>query len=484
MNTSGAVATVFVVGLVVVAGWVFYTRFVPSQGGGLFGGSGGSSGATLTTPPPSGVSALLVDGPVVATTPSTFWAISAHAGCGTCITSNPGVGQFLNQTPITWFRYGAGEDACNVSANIQYTGNGVANGPCASSISSFKVWCYSLTPHCHSILTIPGENNLTWVATQTVNYVENTVGFHPDLWAVGNEPAAYTHYGKAWTAWRTGDSAGGSPIDYAVEVRNYIAAARAVDATTQFVGIEAACSCNHLWIQDVAKVDGSLITWMAYHSYPGGRGTVGETLTNFYNILTSATNISQTLASVKADVLTGCPSCTSFQYSIGEYNAGLSGPNWSAFLTGYADAAFFAASLVQALVANVSDWTYFTLTGDPFSMFNASNNSMTQTGLLYTKVFTKTILGRVHQTSVQTTVPGVFSVAVSNGTREWVLVVNTNLTQTLNLATTGLLQSGTQGFVATWYPNGISPSDTNPASLPGTFLVPPQGILMFGNYGA
>jgi hypothetical protein len=475
-NGAGAAAAAIVVVVLLYLAGVAYVELRDPQT--VLGAGGDPANDTA----PADAQAVVLDGPSIATTPSTFWAVSAHVGCPSCLTSDPALGAFLNSTPITWYRVGAGDDACNITLDAAYNASGDAVGACAVNLASFKSWCYSLTPHCHSIVQLPGETNNSGIDSSDVAYIEGTIGLYPDLWAIGNEPSNWEHYGEPWASWQPGDHNEPTPVAYAVDVRNAIAAIRGVDPSARFVGIENS-GPNPSFLQNLTRIDGSLIDWVAYHTYPGGTGgPASPTVAGLYALLNGSASIPRTYAGVRNSTDKYCTSCSSLPISIGEYNLGTTNSTWDTFLGEFPGVIFLAASLTQALRANVSDWTYFALDLDPFSLFNVTTNEPTDLGILYDTVFAKTVLGEVLPEVLHTPATGVWSVEVSNGTREWLLVVSANLTRTVDLDTAGSFPIGTAGTEISWASNASAPTVSRSSDLPSSYSLPPQSLLLLANY--
>ncbi|MCI4330371.1 MAG: hypothetical protein L3K19_00790 [Thermoplasmata archaeon] len=426
-----------------------------------------------------GVARSLAVGPRIADTPGSFWSLDAQTSCASCISSNASVTGFLSATPFTWVRYGQMTDACNISVGLQYSADGVSSHGCGFDVYALKAWCASLTPHCHAILSLPGENNNSAEDSAIAKWIVQTVGFQPAYWSIGNEPTGWTHYGIPWAHWRSTDRVAPSSLAYALDVRAAIAAVSLVDPGARFVGIEAACSCNTGWFQDVARVDGGSISAIAFHNYPSS-GSTQESAQQFFAPLASPSNVTSSVARVRAAISGLCPRCSAMPLLVNEYNAG---PGWAPSNLGgsYANAVFLAASVVQALQGNVSQLTIFNLQGGSsghlgFSLMD-SRGTVGPPGLLFSRVLSHVAIGSVYGTRLSTASPGVWSVETRNSTTASVLVVNTNLTHALTLSLPiGFLPS--PAGTAYWW----GPSSANPRSSSGTIAtswsIPTQGLLL------
>jgi hypothetical protein len=444
----------------------------------------GPTASTGTTTPGAASRSILGNvtvgaGAPLATTPSTFWSIDAQTKCASCIDSNASVKAFLNATPFTWFRYGEGTDECNASIDTQYSSGGAASTGCAFNVTALKSWCASRSSACHAILTLPGENNNSAEDAAIAKWIVSTAGFQPDYWSIGNEPTGWTHYGIPWTQWKSSDSAVATPLAYAFDVKAAITAVLAVDPTARFIGLEAACSCNTAWFQDVAQIDGDRLSAIAYHSYPSS-GSSTPTPAEFYQPLASSSNLTASYASVRADVTGLCTNCSSLPIFVNEYNAG-PGAGASDLGGTYENAVFLAASVAQALRANVSQLTLFNLQTDStssygFSMMNGNGN-VGPTGDLFSQLLSHVAVGVVLPGGVAGTIPGLWSSITQSTTEESLLAVNTNLTDSLQLSTNGSPFAGASGVAYQWSSSQAAPNSTS-GSIAGSYTVPSQGILL------
>ena len=315
-------------------------------------------------------------------------------------------------------------------------------------------------------------------SNEIAQWIVHTVGFQPDYWSIGNEPTGWTHYGIPWTKWSASDASTPTPLAYALDVKAAIAAVSAVDPGAKFIGVEAACPCNSAWFQQVAKIDGDRIAAIAYHSYPS-TGATTVSLPQFYGPLATSSNLSGSYALVRSQIAGQCATCASLPIFVNEYNAG---PGWAPSNLGgsYANAVFLAASVVQALNANVSQLTIFNLqNGAPsygFSMMT-SKGVVGPTGILFSQMLPHLAIGTTYGTSIATLVPGLWSVLTRNATTQSLLVVNTNLTQSVSVSLGLAFQVTSPGNVYRWSPGVAVPSvaSETPAA---EYTVPSEGILL------
>jgi PKD repeat protein len=426
-----------------------------------------------------GVASTLVTGGLVAHTPGTFWSVEAWTSCSRCISTSSAVKSYLASTPFTWVRYGVDTESCNMSADVFYSPGGVASKGCGFNITALKSWCNSLTPHCHAILTLPGENNNSREDAAMAKWIVQTVGFQPDYWSIGNEPTGWTHYGIPWTSWKATDASRSNPLAYAYDVKAAIAAVSAVDPGAKFIGLEAACSCNTVWFQDIAKVDGASISAVGVHNYPSS-GTTNVSLAGFYAPLAGSSNVTSSVASVRAALTGSCTSCATMPILVNEYNAG---PGWapSNHVGTYANAVFLAASVAQALTSNISQLTVFNLEASSSPGYGwsllGSSGTVGPTGALFSDLLSHLARGSVYATHVATTVPNVWAVTTTNATTESILVVNANLTHAIWLSLGLGLNTSVTANVIHWGPTLPLPAGAS-VTLASSYSIPAQGILL------
>ena len=242
--------------------------------------------------------------------------------------------------------------------------------------------------------------------------------------------------------------------------------------------MEPACECNSVWFQDVATVDGSPISAMAYPSYPS-EGFASPTLSQFFGPLASSSNLTASYQKVRADITGLCTTCATMPIFVNEYNAG-PGAAPSSLGGSYANAVFLAASVTQALRANVSQLTIFNLqTGSAtagYALLSASSAPET-TGTLFSQVLSHLAVGTVLGGGVHSSLPDAWSVVTRNASAESLLVANTNLTNSVNVSTAGSFLAAAAGASYQWSPSMNRPT-ASIGPLAGSYTVAAQGILL------
>jgi hypothetical protein len=395
------------------------------------------------------------------------------------------LGRFFNSTPFGWFRLsdgGAGYDPTtetNWVAPPSGVGNYMPEYGSQINLTWFKAWCDSLTPHCNWIAELPSEQNNTTAAVHLAEYFHNVLHFSPTAWDLGNEPNAWTHYGINASRWTTTDASTPTGIGYATMAHNYISAIRKLFPSDQFIGIESNCACGASLVSTTAQVDGSLVRAMAYHSYPWANDSSNLT-SQFMGALYSPTrNLTYTATHMRELDTASCATCANIPIMVGEYNAGPV-PVHSPLAMDYSGAPFLAASVIEALEANVSLFTLFSLGW----LYNSTTATIQPEGLLYQEILDNMTMGK--DTIVNVDAPGVggvFAMRITNGTRESLLVVNTNNTRAISLPIlTALFDVGLTGSSYSWDPRNPTPIVQHGIILPTSYVVWSQGILLLNNY--
>jgi len=455
----------FLQAIVVVALVVAVTVVVVTIAPSLVGASG-------TT-----VDGFLSVGPVVAEPPATFWAVGAHAQGF----QNSTLSSDLNDTAISFFRWGAGGDAQNQTTGISYSANGTPSGP-GPSDAAFVQFC--LARQCHSIFAVPGEINDPGAAAATVRYVEQTLGFHPDYWSIGNEPQLWTHFGIAWTHWRWTDVSTPTPEEYAVEVQHYVAAMRSVDPSIRIIGIQSdvgGTSSGAAWMQDVVALNGPNLSAVAYHSYPAGVAPLGSGVAQF--LATGLTHgFPNDYRPTEAVVDAACPRCDIAVF-VDEYNGDNNG-YYTAEVESYPDVPLVAAAVLRGLQENTSQFSFFDLEDTSglgsFGLLDG-NGIPRPTFYLYSEFFRNLSMGTVNNTTILGGGSYMFAFVGHSTGATSLFVVNANVSDSLRLSLNGSgFPMGSGGTVFQWAPGEPLPlvSGLGTGSVASSWAVPPEGILL------
>ncbi len=434
--------------------------------------------ALLPSAPPGGplptVNATLRPGAGVGTVGPGFFAVSAQSD----FLSSPVTQSLVERTPLTVFRWGPQGEYVNLTTGVQYNDNGIAGPIGPDNISSFIAFCRAV--HCRASLAVPGEINDTRIAVATVTYIEQTLGFRPAYWSVGNEPQTWNHFNEPWVDWRSSDASHVTPTEYALEVQRYISAIRTVDPTAQFVGIQSAGGDSveaSQWIAPVAQINGPNLAFVAYHPYPGGNGATGASLTDFFGSLTRSTAFPLGYPSAQQTIDAAC--ACGVRLIAGEFNSALGG-GYAPYLAGYPNVPYIGAGLLLAMEEGVPQVTYFTLStpGPGFGLLEGETPRPTY--YLYSVFLENLTQGTVVSASLPGAPAQVYALETVNGSRTSLFVVNANpsVNVELNLTGSGFPVAG-GGTVYSWDPSAALPTVASvTGALPSTYRVPAEGVLL------
>lgn len=436
-------------------------------------GNGSRGGAG----PYPGINGTLVVGPPIATVSTSFFQLVIQ----TPNLTEPSLWASMNATPFSYYQFGSASETTNQLTGIAYADNGTQLPPTRSNDSNFVIFCRIV--HCHAIMAVPTEIDNTTIAVQTAQYIEQTLGFHPDYWMVGGEPQGWTHWGIPWTSWNTSDNSTPTPLQYAQELQQYVVALHGYDPSMKLIGIESADGGKWFksqWLSEVALIDGPNLTAVAIHPYPDGVGTSNETATNFFASLSNPLNFPNNYPGLLKNLDLSC-NC-SLPIWVGEYNAALDG-NFSSFMTSYAEVPYIGAGIAGAMKAGIPQLDFFAYSYGSESLVSATGAPLPVYSLFAT-FFKNLTLGTVDNSSISGGPGGVFAVTTTNGNTTSVLVVSTNLTASLNLTLIlpgGPVLGGAGHGWHSWWWNATAPAPVEGwggSYLPETWTIPPEGILL------
>jgi hypothetical protein len=200
-------------------------------------------------------------------------------------------------------------------------------------------------------------------------------------------------------------------------------------------------------------------------------------VSQFFSPLTGPLNITSTAARMRSldAAAPGCAICGGIPIELGEYNAGPV-PDHSPFAMEYPGATFLAASIIQALEANVSTFTLFELSW----LYNSTSGAVQPEGLLYQKILDNMLLGTAHSVVVHSGGLGdVEALEITDGSERSLLVVTANTTHALGLTIpSSILPLGAIGADFYWGPSYSTPIMNWGIGLPLTYDVGAEGILL------
>lgn len=429
------------------------------------------------------VPGVLEVGEALGEAPSGFFGVNVHlVGEGT---TAAGLAGLVNATPFVSYRFAPQGEATDQIHNLTYTAT-ASGGVGAYSFNEtdlqFVQWCRWI--NCEATMMVPAEIDNASEAAATVRYVEQNLSFKPEYWAIGNEPQEWTHWGIPWTAWSTTDDSFPTPMQYALEVQQYVTAMKAVDPTIRIIGIESVVggSLALAWFKDLITVDGPNLTAVAYHAYPDGYGSGSGSLSNFFAGLTNPTAFPMNYPTTRATVRSACPSCQ-ISVFVDEFNSALGG-SFNSLMTGYAEVPFLAAAYTAALEEGVARVDFFDLE-DPNSQMPyalaTSTGQLRPAYSLFSEVLGHLVLGTVMNSTIVGGPMGSYVALTTNQSSGSLLVSETNVSFSLALSLpSGLFGASAVVSAYSWNPSSSSPTAVPVISDPlgSPYIIPPQGVLL------
>ncbi len=418
----------------------------------------------------------LVNVSVVATTSPGFWGVNvrpyyplgaeestAFAASGLHFVRWPG---------------GAVVDRYNVSANTIYNDDGTSYLP-PTNVSEFAQWCRSVS--CRAIVGLPAEINDPATAAYYVRYIEQTVGFIPDSWEIGNEPAVWTHFGSSWSTWTVTQNTNATPSGYAQLLHRYIAAIRSVDATAHIVaigGLGTGAWGETSWIQAAVRSNGPNLSAISIHVYPAGGSTPSAVTTQqFFATLASASSLPSRVPSDRAAISAACHTCH-IDLIASEMGSGTAGGPFDSYMSGFTVVPFLAAEFVQALTINLTQADLFAFEGTYGGSILNETGKASVVATLY-RSFLVPLRTQVLQSNLTNVARGFYVAATRApvGGASAILLANTNVSASLTLQLRIPGTSPGTGSFMTWNGNGAAPSSTSwGGALPASFRVGPQSV--------
>ncbi len=374
---------------------------------------------------------------------SHFWAVSVEGG-----NPDPNTASFkgfLNASPFTVLRYGATwVDEENWSRGCLYSGTSTCE-PVQNNVTDYAHLCLS-SPRYYCILGVPAEINNVSTMAYEVEWLQRTTGWEPNCWAIGNEPAVWTHFGIPWKSWQSTDKRTPTAAQFARVAENYTDTLRSIDGPgTCIIGLESNEPISN--IESFTNAVTTAVpndTAVSFHSYPDNECTLDgvKGTTAPITQLLSPANLTLTLASYNDSVAYahGLP------VYLQEFNMGHSKTPTSCnpFVTGYTDAVFTSAVVAQALTYGVPEFTFFHFDCyTPGCLVNESTGVPTPTYWLYTDLLSQMDLEQISAVNfTEGGSPETFAVLGENGTHDRTLLLsNAQPYGWLNLSVASFLPS-------------------------------------------
>ncbi len=355
-------------------------------------------------------------------------------------------------------------------------GTGGSPSPAPTTAADFVRWCESAG--CRAIVTIPGEVDQPSYAQREVSYFESTLGFRPAYWEVGNEPALWPHWGYPWTDWQPGQNSTPSPLQYAQELAAYISAIRTVDPLTPILGLPGTGTGGigeTSWIEATVAVNGPNLSALAIHVYPAGTYSVSASAADLFTSLADSDSL---LARVAADENAIRLACSSCRIAILADEVGVESSATGAPVS-FPWVPFEAVEIAQGVESGVTGMLFWTSQGSyPGSWLSGSGSPQLTYGLFET--LPSTFPTVAHAITVGTAASGVYAIQFGPDALHpsLVVLVNANVTYTIDVNLSSVVPPGLSGSVLTWSNSTAFPvsHSWNPAST-AEWSLPPDSLL-------
>lgn len=406
---------------------------------------------------------------------SQFWGLDLEAAHGLNATD----ALRISAANVSYLRYPGGDD----SEGLNYT-SGIIWGPSGSmtrattNVSQFVD--FARTHGFHSMLELPAEINNSAVAASDVSYVENTLHFTPDYWEIGYEPSSWTHFNSPWPTWATTQTGNTTPAGFASLVQRYIFAVRTVDFNTPIVALGSGLGVHDSvpWVRALAQVDGPELAAITVHVYPAGAGpTGGADLTGFFSTLHGAHSLSNVLANDSAAIIAGCPTCANLKLFVNEINAATGNGSYTPIMGSFNGTLYLAVEATDGLNEHVENQDWFCYAANYRGAWERPSGAPQSQYYLFANVTSQ--LGPELLPSSLTGPGGLSAVATTNGSRDAILIVNTNTTAgvSLNLSQAGF--NSTLPLTETYWDNTTAQPQQLSVPFGALPFLPPLSLALF-----
>jgi hypothetical protein len=434
-------------------------------------------------PPAPLPTVVRVSAPIGATRLQTgTWFWGANSGLNDPASAT--VAQAIQATPVRFVRWpgGAAGDEINYTTGVLTNSTGV-QFPAVENLSEFVDWCRSLG--CHALLELPGEINDPATAAYYVAFTEGTLGFRPDLWEIGNEPAIWTHFGLPWAQWNASQNLNATPVPYAQEVRAYVAAIHRVDPTASVLGLPGIGTGKFgetTWIAATLRENGANVSGVGIHVYPAGSPPNGTaSLAQFYQNLTGSRSLSTRVVQARAAISAALPSDPKMPLYITEYGSGVQPGSYGVYLYDFPDVPFVAGEVISGLALNLTQMDIAQVQ-TPHAGTWLDGDGTFHPLYQFFRVLCPQLGPTVIPTHAEPAVDGLFQVLTESSPTgpSTLLVDNANLSLTITIDATPLGFGGV-GPVEVWTWNASTPGPVEVAlesAGNAQWTLPPLSLLM------
>jgi len=429
--------------------------------------------------PPTPVTVYVPAGAVPFATAAPFWG----ANSGLNDPPSPTVAEAIQATPVRYVRWpgGAAGDSINYTSGMLTNSSG-GQYPAVENLSEFVTWCRSIA--CHALLELPGEIDDPTTAAYYVAFTERRLGFQPDLWEIGNEPAIWTHFGIPWSQWNDSQAVNATPESYAQLVGAYITAIHAVDPAAPILGLPGLGTGMYgepSWITATVRANGANLSGVGIHVYPAGTPPNGTaTLAQFYLNLTGSRSLGTRIALDRAAIAAALPSNPTLPLYVTEYNAGGTPGSWNPYLYDFPNVPFIAGLVITGLNLNLTQMDVSQVQ-TPHAGAWLDGNGTFHPLYQFFRVFCPQLGPIVVPTQSDPVVDGVFQLLTESSPSgpTTLLVDNANLTASITVNAGPLGFAGVPADLWSWNGTTAGPVvEALESTGDARWTVPPLGLLM------
>ena len=421
-------------------------------------------------------SAKVVVNPVSSGTalPWSFWGLNVESTQPFLSSDASAIGA----TPVSFVRFpgGALGEMLNYTSGIITNLNG-SQLHAQTSVQQFVATCKLF--HCQAILQLPAEIDSPSTAAYYASYVVNTLHFQPAYWEIGNSPSGWTHFGTPWKNWGTVGGGNITPIPFAKLVLTYITAIKLVDPAGKFLALGSGMGpkfYDRSWVEELALIDGAVLTGISIHSYIMGGGPPNPTWSELFANLTGEYSLINQVTADRQYIKDVCPVvCANLRIFVTEDNAAeLS--TYDSLLTSFAGPLYLAAETVQGLSLRVTNLDWFCYACQFPGAWTQTKGHWQMQYYLFDDV-----LVHLENETLVTSVTGpttFYAEATTNSSGLSMLMVNVNTTSaTLVNMTQSRFSIGTKAIEVLWK-NGVGLPTEQSVTISKTMRLPTHSIML------
>ncbi len=386
--------------------------------------------------------------------------------------------------PVSYLVFPAG----NLGEEYNYTSGVVTQVDGSQSLSQvsaqeFVTNCESFK--CKAIMQLPTEIDRPATAAVYAAYVVHTLGYQPAYWQLGNDPGGWSHYKVPWANWKADSDGNTTPVQFATEVQAYIGTVLTVDPSAKFLALGMGMGGKDYakpWVEQLASVDGHLLSGIALHSYALGGSPSAPTDDELLANLNGVYSIPAQVTADRQYIKDACSSCTKLSIFITEANAA-EDSSLTKLLPTFVGTLYLAVDTVQGLASQVTNLDWFAYD----SGYSGSWSQHPQKWQMQYYLFSD-IMTHLENETLPTTVTGpssFYGMATYDKSGEALLLVNVNTTTQVSasLSKAGFI-IGRAGVTEYSWVDGSEQPTKSSITLSSTLKIPALSIILLTVGGA